>query len=171
MANIFDTPDWLAATTFQKDGFCKYLGFYYYSLVDNNTNNIPSVNSIYWGGVGLDPVTNEQRPEFIWKPAYGMDTNIDPRVNRIQFGDGYTQRIPDGINIDLIKTDISFENRTDSESTAIIHFLKARQGSQPFLYTLPPPFNKKKKFVVNNIRHNKVFYNNNAIKANIEEVV
>lgn len=55
------------------------------------------------------------------------------RVSR--FGDGYEQRVADGINTAMDKWDLTFTARTDTEASGIQTFLKARAGFESFDWT------------------------------------
>jgi phage-related protein len=54
------------------------------------------------------------------------------------FGDGYTQRAGNGINVDLRKwDDMPFTKRSQSEIFAIEAFLKAQGATTPFNWQVP----------------------------------
>ena len=69
-------------------------------------------------------------------PSFPAGEEVKPRVNWGQFGDGYKQGAPDGINHLDMTMDLSWENVTQAEKNAITAFFEARQGCQPFTYTL-----------------------------------
>lgn len=72
---------------------------------------------------------------FTWTPDFGLAANYKPRVRTAQFGDGYQQRVADGINTAQDKYDLTFTARTDTEASAILAFLKARAGVEAFDWT------------------------------------
>lgn len=74
---------------------------------------------------------------FTWTPDFGAAANYEPRVRTAQFGDGYQQRVGDGINTDRDKWDLRFVMRDDTETAAILAFLKARNGVEAFDWTPP----------------------------------
>ena len=170
MANVFDISDWSGATTYLKNQVVKCSNAFYYSLADGNVNNTPALNSVYWGGRALDPIDGTNRPEFIWSPSYASTVGLQPKVTNIQFGDGYSQRIQTEINNTLLSLSLSFDGRDYNEALAIIHFLIDKRGVDYFMFTPPAPFAKKKRFVCQNFPFNFTFYNNNAIKAEFNEV-
>lgn len=170
MPSIFDIPNWSDSVTYSKNSAVKSSNLYYYSRADGNIGNTPSVGSSSWAGYANDPITNEIKPEFIWRPSYGSTVDNSPRVLKIQFGDGYVQRVKDGINNDLMVLDLTFEGRDTNEALAIIHFLKTREGKDSFLFTPPPPFNKIRLFVCQQFPTSINFYQNNTIRAAFEEV-
>lgn len=60
-----------------------------------------------------------------------------PRVAVAKFGDGYEQRVADGINADLRRFRVTFNTRTTAEADAIDSFLTARAGVESFDWTPP----------------------------------
>ncbi|MEK6883795.1 MAG: phage tail protein, partial [Nanoarchaeota archaeon] len=134
-------------------------------------NNTPSIGSLSWGGLGNDPIDNSVKPEFIWNPSYSLNIDISPRVKTIKFGEGFSQDIPDSINSNLLNIECVFDGRDIEEATAILHFLSARSGTQTFLFTLPTPFNKKKRWKSQEYPASINFWNNNSIKCVMREVV
>jgi phage-related protein len=57
-----------------------------------------------------------------------------------RFGDGYSQRLPDGINNTLLMLDLSFRGRSQSEILEISEFLSAHRGAYSFQFAVPAPF-------------------------------
>ena len=74
---------------------------------------------------------------FTFIPDFGASADYEPRVRRAQFGDGYQQRVGDGINPLQEKWSLRFSYRDDAEATAILAFLTARAGVQSFQWTPP----------------------------------
>lgn len=74
---------------------------------------------------------------FIWIPDQGVTRNIEARVNSIKFGDGYEQRVGDGINVLNEDVPLSFTLRPKAEINAIDDFLAARYGVENFDWTNP----------------------------------
>jgi phage-related protein len=170
LANVFDIPNWSAATSYKRNQVVKSNLSYYYSLADSNLNNTPSPTSSSWGGRGYDPIDYTERSEFIWAPSYGSSIDLKPKVNTIQFGDGYSQRVQTEINNVLLNFQLTFEGRDYNEALAIIHFLMDKRGVDYFLFTPPSPFAKKKRFICQDFPVNFVFFGNNAIRAVFNEV-
>jgi phage-related protein len=74
---------------------------------------------------------------FTWESSRNPTKQTAPRVNTIQFGDGYSQRIPDGIhNIDETWR-LDFKDRTLFEIDQINDFLLDAQGFISFLWVEP----------------------------------
>lgn len=83
---------------------------------------------------------------FIWSPSYGARKTHKPRVLSSSFGDGYGQRMGDGINRDPERWDLQFSvRRDDQDGNAIDAFLKARGGVEPFYFYTP--FNRVGLFI------------------------
>lgn len=66
------------------------------------------------------PSSSSNKPEF--------------KVLKADFGDGYTQSTPDGMNNVRKMLSLSWEWLTDVEAQAIEDFIVARKGAEIFLY-------------------------------------
>ena len=73
---------------------------------------------------------------FIWTPAPGASEENKPRVKVAVFGDGYQQRVGNGINTIARIWSVQF-NRSTSDIDAISAFLAARMGVESFIWTPP----------------------------------
>lgn len=60
---------------------------------------------------------------------------IQYRVRMASFGDGYEQRIADGINTQQQQLQLSCDNITESERNTLVAFFEARGGTEAFTYT------------------------------------
>lgn len=74
---------------------------------------------------------------FSTAPDFGAQLEKKPRVRRAQFGDGYQQRVGDGINTQPESWSLTFSARTPAERDEIMSFLEARGGIEAFLWTTP----------------------------------
>lgn len=106
---------------------------------------------------------------FTWTPDFGGNRDTEPRVTRVQFGDGYEQRVPNGLNTMPAKFNLTFENREEAEKNQIIAFLKARAGVQNFNWT-PPGETTPLKFVCRKWADQFVKANRYTISASFEQV-
>jgi len=70
-------------------------------------------------------------------PSFDLDDSREPRVLRQTFGDGYVGRSQDGINHDLARVMLRWENLTREEAAEIWRFLRARKAVESFWYALP----------------------------------
>lgn len=82
---------------------------------------------------------------FTFPPSYGSSVSRTPRIKSLQFGDGYEQRQPDGINTVRDVWSLSFNNITTAESATIETFLNDLGGTQYFLWT--PPSGTQGKYI------------------------
>lgn len=82
---------------------------------------------------------------FNWHISASPVLSESPKVKTIKFGDGYEQRIPDGINTNPQKWNVSFRNRLKVEANAIRDFLRNHAGVTSFDWT-PPGENRSYKF-------------------------
>lgn len=175
-SSIFNIQSWANSTNYLKDDIVSSGGYYYYALQDHQSSPSQTFeqtiadNPNLWGGVSIDSITSTNKPTFIWKPSYSSNVTASPKVKVIKFGDGYEQRVRDGINSLLLDLDLSFDNRSSSEATAIIHFLTEKSAYKSFLFLPSAPYNTMKKFVCRTWSHSTLFYNNQSIKAKFEEV-
>lgn len=70
-------------------------------------------------------------------PDKGLNRSSSPKVLIAKFGDGYEQRLPNGINsIDETFT-ATFNNRTKEEIDDITGYLASLKGATSFIYTIP----------------------------------
>ena len=176
MSSIYDTIPPYGEGNYVKNDIVEYppnSSVYYYSLVDAYISLNPRLNSSQWGGrttVAIQAsATTTNVPEFIWTPSYNQSAEISPRVLAVRFGDGYTQRTPDGINNNLLNLDLTFENRSEKEATAIAHFLNVRRGAEAFAYTPPSPYATQKLFICKSFTSTFVFNDNFTVNAKLEE--
>ena len=184
MASIYEIDDYVPLNTYAKNEIAAgastqagtTLGRFYYNLGydsgDGNLNRIRPESTggdAYWGG--YTTYNNATIPHFFWVPDYGTSVSSEPKVEVIQFGDGYEQRAPQNISADLLKVDVSFDNRDEKEVTAMAHFLHTRGAKDAFAFTPPSPYGSMKKFVCRSWDVNMNFHNNFSLKASFEEVV
>ena len=106
--------------------------------------------------------------EFFWKPSIGLTVDQQPRMNEIAIG-GYAQNYTDGINESLLKLSLNFNNRSDEEAYAILHFLEQHYGSIPFLFTPPAPYDSTQNFICESWQHTYNYKNNHSISVEFEQ--
>lgn len=70
-------------------------------------------------------------------PSPGSSITPELALNRVSFGDGYTQASPRGLNHLRRVLQIKWEALSPDQAKAIETFLVARGGYQAFLYTHP----------------------------------
>ena len=83
---------------------------------------------------------------LIATPDKSMTKSIAPRVLTAKFGDGYEQRIKDGINSLQETYSLSFKTRTKEDIDDIVFFLDAQKNvkncssAKKCINLCPPPF-------------------------------
>ena len=174
MASIYEIPNWTDGVTYSKNSIAYDShatgAEYYYVISESVTSSTkPHNDSTNWGG--YTTYNNATIPHFFWVPDYGTSVSSEPQVDVIQFGDGYEQRAPQNISADLLKVDVSFDNRDEKEVTAMAHFLHTRGAKDAFAFTPPSPYGSMKKFVCRTWDVSMNFHNNFSLKASFEEVV
>jgi len=178
MASIYDTiPSWNSGGTYNK--YDIVLGSdnrYYYSIIDSNTNNDPTVlSNLQFDWDGYISLNGVLYPNFWWKPSYNANVKNSPKIIINKFGNGYEQRINEGINNNLINFSQVFENRNEKETVSILHFLKERNAQESFVYNLPTIYSKNfsnltTKFTCLNWESSYISYNNYTISCEFNEV-
>ncbi|MBC8638265.1 phage tail protein [Caballeronia sp. EK] len=63
--------------------------------------------------------------------------DLEPRIIKAQFGDGYAQRRPAGINTLACMWSITIRNATEKIAGEVVQFLSARNGVDVFNWTPP----------------------------------
>lgn len=76
-------------------------------------------------------------PNLSVVPDKFLSRNTRPRVLRARFGDGYEQRLPDGINTLETTYEITFINRPKAEIDDIVAYLDLKAGATAFNFTIP----------------------------------
>lgn len=70
-------------------------------------------------------------------PDRQLKHSSKPRTIKISFGDGYEQRLVDGINNITQTFSLQFKNRTDDDIDDIVAFFDDKKGVTSFDYTYP----------------------------------
>ena len=81
--------------------------------------------------IGFTDLTSTNR-----KPDKGYTRQTTPRVLTSQFGDGYSQRLIDGINPLAETINVSFKTRDKGEIDHIISFFESKGGVTAFTFTV-----------------------------------
>jgi len=74
---------------------------------------------------------------FTYNPSKSFSSSSKPRVITSQFGDGYSQRVGQGINRIVKEWSLVFKSRSLTDANAIETFFVARSGVEGFLWTPP----------------------------------
>ena len=146
--------------------------YYYWKNDDAGVGVGPVESKSEWSrkdGYFKDINTDHWTRDFFWKPSIGLNISQKPRMQEISQGAGYTQIYRDGINESLLNFDLQFNNRSDEEAYAILHFLEQHYGCIPFLYSPPAPYEKPQNFVCQEWSHTYNYKNNHSISAKFEQ--
>ena len=81
--------------------------------------------------IGFTDLTSTNR-----KPDKGYTRQTTPRALIAQFGDGYSQRLIDGINPLMETINVSFSTRDKEEIDHIISFFESKGGVSSFTFTV-----------------------------------
>jgi len=76
------------------------------------------------------------KERFSWLPDVGASIDEEPNVRSTPFGDNYELREPIGINTIKQKWTLTF-TLSEIEATQARNFLKARNGSESFIWKTP----------------------------------
>ena len=105
-------------------------------------------------------------------PSYSPQLSIENNIITVALGDGYEQRLKNGINASRRTFSLSFLNRSDTVTTNILNFLadplKGDNGAKAFDWT--PPFGATGKWVCQNPSVTMVAHNLNDIELVFREV-
>lgn len=103
-------------------------------------------------------------------PTYSTAAQSDQRILAMDFGDGYKQRAPDGINANRLAFDLEFGEVTSAKASAVKAFIEQHGAITPFIWTPPPPFDTPRAFVFVlpwDFKFNA--FDSNTIRVRIEE--
>lgn len=75
--------------------------------------------------------------DFTWTPSRGFTAETTARVREAKFGDGYVQRVAEGINNVNQTWNLQFQSNAVETIAAIEAFLISKGGYQAFTW-LPP---------------------------------
>ena len=70
-------------------------------------------------------------------PSVGSDRTVTPDVRVLNFGDGYQQRVPNGLNHMRQVWNLQWSRLTYDQANEIEDFFKARGGHESFTWTPP----------------------------------
>ena len=70
-------------------------------------------------------------------PDKQLNRSTAPKVKLATFGDGYEQRLRNGINSLSETYSLSFNNRTKNDIDDIVAFFDTKHGVVPFNFTIP----------------------------------
>jgi phage-related protein len=104
------------------------------------------------------------------RPDYANTTkSVKPRIIKNEFGDGYSQRIADGINNMLATWDVGWTGRVKADIDTLEAFFETHGGYIAFEWT-PERESVEKKFICTEWSRTYVANYNDSITAKFEEV-
>lgn len=74
---------------------------------------------------------------FTWPVSYSSSKSVQPRLKQVQFGDGYSQESPDGLNNQAEQWSVSMQNLDATVFAQIESFFKSHKGYIAFDWTTP----------------------------------
>ena len=105
-------------------------------------------------------------------PSYSPKLTIENNLIKVALGDGYEQRLQNGINASRRTFSLSFLNRSDTVTSNILSFLshptKGNNGASSFNWT--PPFGATGKWTCENPTVKMNSHNLNDIELVFREV-
>ena len=105
----------------------------------------------------------------ITNPVYNTRINARPKVNTLSFGDGFEQRLTEGLNQNPLSVNLTFELSQTDANTAIT-FLNARvEDGASFDFTLPSETSSRK-FVCTSFPRSIPFLNRVTLSCVFREV-
>jgi phage-related protein len=167
--DIFTVNAWATATFYKKNSIVTNAGYYYYSMEGHTSGGTFAGDLAAGKWNGVINFENKLMPYFFWQPSYNYNVDITPTVKVIKFGDNYIQDVTDGINNILLPFNLPFSDRDLDQTTAILHFLHARNGVERFVFIPPSPYGISKKFVCQKWNYKQAFYDKYNIEAMFEE--
>ena len=105
---------------------------------------------------------------FTHSPTSGSSVNTKSSIREAKFGDGYSQRSPDGIYNLARMWEVRFAGIPTDDANAIVGFLTARGGYESFDWT--PPSGVAGKFFCRAWSDGHDSYGIQSISATFEEV-
>lgn len=82
--------------------------------------------------------------DFTWTPSVGFTTETTPRVSSAKFGDGYQQRVLNGINTIEQIWNVQFQSQDLVTAAEIDSFLSSKQGATSFTWIPPGEYTEVK---------------------------
>lgn len=108
-------------------------------------------------------------PVFTWPVAFQTQVNVKPRVLSAKFGDGYEQRVADGINSTLETWSVTVNSIAEvAGASAIEAFLRTQAGVTAFQWTTR--YGRTALFVCREWRRSQTGPTSSQISATFEEV-
>tara|TARA_R100000773_G_C4214640_1_gene113544 strand:- start:256 stop:612 length:357 start_codon:yes stop_codon:yes gene_type:complete len=95
-------------------------------------------------------------------PDFGNVVRNTPKYNVIKFGDGFEQRLTEGLHQNFRTIDLQFTNINETESDTLISFLEARLSNNNESFDYTPLNDVQGKFIVDGDYSKAIPYANRA---------
>lgn len=129
------------------------------------------------GNLAAGTITTSLSPAwttgFFFVPSYNTQADSEPAIIESKMGDGYSQRMADGLNNNISKWELGFESRSDKEARAIMNFVQDMQGVYPFQIMLPVSrlANRPElKYVAKGVKLSPSSYDLNSVSVSVQQV-
>lgn len=133
-------------------------GFFYYSG-DSSSKNISPYS---------DSPDNHWTQKFYFSPDLVESLNFESLMYKNDLGNFYLNQSV-GLNPNFLDFQLIFNNRSDKEAKAILHFFENHNGLDLFEYDMFPPYTGTRAFFCPEWSHTYNFSDNHTIKARIIE--
>lgn len=135
-------------------------GFFYYSGTGTSKNVSP---------YSSDPnQINDWTQKFYFSPDIVQNISFKNSDYKNDLGNFYLYQ-QEGINPNFFDFELNFNNRSDKEAKAILHFLENHNGLDFFEYDMFPPFTGTRAFFCPQWSHTYNFADNHTIRAKFVE--
>ena len=121
-----------------------------------------------WPAVGGDTTRT-----FFFQPDREITLDVKHNTNKLKLKNSFTQSLNVGINQNFLRPfQLTFSNRSEKESYAILHFLESHLGYKPFVYEYDDNIIKQKRvFFCDMWSHTFNYKDSNTIQATFTEIV
>ena len=137
-----------------------YQGYYWYTGQNgsfiNETQSPTGANSLF-------------TKNFYFKTDLDFSIPLQPRFLKNEYEMTSVSYEQDGINKNILNLNLSFNNRSDKETIAILKFLDSQCGFKLFEFTLPEPYNKNITVYCPEWNHSYKFKDNHDISVKFLE--
>lgn len=159
--NILNIENWIPGKFYYPNDCVLFDKKLYFCIGENNNN--PITDNINW----------KNNLFFLWKPSFTTSSSFffNNRLSNFN-GSAHASHIKKNDNKpSFFSQNMFFLNRSDTETKSILAFIYSHQGSGFFYIDLKEPYNRIIKCKCNKVSFNFVYYNNNEIQAQFDEVL
>lgn len=171
--------NWADSTSYEKFDVVYFTGLntgdsqYIYKTI-NRMNSFYYCSSSHTSSSENSPtgLNSAWTRNFLYEMDDDVNLSFDDKNSLTSINGAFTTFNKKNSHSALIKDlTLNFKNRTNKETSSILHFLEKRENGKPFALTLPQLFDRKKFFVAKNCKHTFVYKDCNDITITLDEVV